>query len=279
MRPLQIITRIVAPLKGSTPVTLVLALLLWLPAQLLAQSLTPEQASSQLNLLIISDWGGKGGPTQVAVAKQMGRTAEAQKSRFVVTCGDNYHGSGIESADSPRWKTEYEEIYTAPSLMVPWYPSLGNHDNRGKVEAEIDYSKRSSRWRLPARYYKHVERIDGTNEALFVHLDTAPFVAAYYKKTSGYRVQGQDPKAQVRWLESVLAESPARWKIVVGHHPIYSSAPGHGDTKELIAGILPGTAEAWGPDVSLRPRPRAATPGPWWAQLLCLRRRVFASER
>jgi 3',5'-cyclic AMP phosphodiesterase CpdA len=26
------------------------------------------------------------------------------------------------------------------------------------------------------------------------------------------------------WLEKSLAESPARWKIVIGHHPIWSSA-------------------------------------------------------
>ena len=71
----------------------------------------------------------------------------------------------------------------------------GNHDNRGKVDAEIAYSKLSSRWKLPARYYTHTEKIAGTNEALFVHLDTSPFVAAYRKKDSGYHVEGQDPKA------------------------------------------------------------------------------------
>ena len=218
---------------------MVLTLLLLCPLGLLAQDPVPQQTAGRLNFLVISDWGGKGGTTQVAVAKQMGRTAAAQKSSFVVTCGDNYHGSGISSADSPRWKTEYEDIYSSPSLMIPWYPSLGNHDNRGKVDAEIAYLKISPRWKLPARYYTHTEKIDGTNEALFVHLDTSPFVAAYHKKGSTYRVQGQDPKVQLRWLESVLAESRARWKIVTGHHPVYAAAPGHGDTKELIADVLP----------------------------------------
>ena len=188
---------------------------------------------------MISDWGGKGGTTQVAVAKQMGRTAAAQKTSFVITCGDNYHGSGISSEDSPRWKTEYEDIYSNPALMIPWYASLGNHDNRGKADAEIAYSKLSSRWKMPARYYAHTEKIDGANEALFVHLDTSPFVAAYRKKGSSYHVKGQDPKAQLHWLESVLAASRARWKIVIGHHPIYAAAATHGDTEELIADVLP----------------------------------------
>jgi tartrate-resistant acid phosphatase type 5 len=225
--------------QGNPAVALVLTLLLLLPLQLLAQSAVPSQNDGSLNFLVVSDWGGKGGAIQVAVAQQMGRTAAAQKSSFVLTCGDNYHGSGISSADSPRWKAEYENIYSNPSLMIPWYPALGNHDNRGKVDAEIAYSQISSRWELPARYYTHTEKIDGTNEALFVHLDTSPFVRAYYKKDSGYHLEGQDSQAQLRWLETVLAKSPARWKIVVGHHPVYAAAATHGDTKELIADVLP----------------------------------------
>ena len=235
----QFRSRFVQTRQGKTAVALTLTLLLLLPMQLLAQSSVPQPGAGSLNFLVISDWGGKGGTTQVAVAKQMGRAAAAHKSSFVITCGDNYHGSGISSADSPRWKAEYEEVYSNPSLMIPWYPALGNHDNRGKVDAEIAYSKISSRWKLPARYYTHTETIDGMNEALFVHLDTSPFVAAYHKKGSSYHVEGQDPKAQLRWLESALAASRARWKIVVGHHPVYAAAPGHGDTKELIADVLP----------------------------------------
>jgi acid phosphatase len=220
-------------------VALTLVLLLLSPLHLVAQSAAPKQTAGSLNFLVISDWGAKGGTTQVAVAKQMGLTASAQKTRFVVTAGDNYHGNGISSADSPKWKTEYEQIYDNPSLMIPWYASLGNHDNRGKVDAEIAYSKLSPRWKMPARYYASTEKIDGANEALFVHLDTSPFVTAYHKEGSSYHVEDQDPKAQLRWLESVLAASRARWKIVIGHHPIYAAAPTHGDTQELIADVLP----------------------------------------
>ena len=225
--------------QGKTVIAVVLTLLLLLPLQLLAQSSASRQGAGSLRFLVISDWGGKGGTTQVAVAQQMGRAAAAQKSSFVITCGDNYHGSGIASANSPSWKTEYEDIYSNPSLMIPWYAALGNHDNRGKADAEIDYSKISSRWKMPARYYTHTEKIDGTNEVLFVHLDTSPFVIEYQKKGSAYHVKGQDTKVQARWLESVLGASRARWKIMVGHHPVYSAATSHGDTKELIADVLP----------------------------------------
>jgi acid phosphatase len=220
-------------------VALALAVLLSPLSRLAGQVPEVSAAPAGLNFLVLSDWGGKGGTGQVAVARSLGRIAEAQKARFVVTCGDNYHGNGIDSADSPRWQTEYEAVYSSPSLQIPWYPSLGNHDNRGKADAEIEYSKVSPRWKFPARYYAHSERIDDGNEALFVHLDTSPFVAAYRKPGSSYKVQNEDPKAQLRWLNSTLSQSRARWKIVIGHHPVYSAAPGHGDTKELIADVLP----------------------------------------
>jgi tartrate-resistant acid phosphatase type 5 len=206
---------------------------------LLAAGLASAQGGGNLNFLVISDLGGKGGSNQMAVAAQMGRTAAAQKTSFVITCGDNYHANGIDRADSPRWKAEFEDVYTAPSLMIPWYASLGNHEYRGKPDAEVAYSKLSQRWKMPARYYTHTEKVDGATEALFVHLDTAPFVSSYRKTGSSYHVQGQDAKAQLRWLESTLAASPARWKIVIGHHPIYAAAGTHGDTKELVAGVLP----------------------------------------
>ena len=67
-------------------VALVLTLLLLLPLQLLAQNSVPQQNAGSLNFLVISDWGGKGGATQVAIAKEMGRTAATQKSSFVVMC-------------------------------------------------------------------------------------------------------------------------------------------------------------------------------------------------
>ncbi len=111
--------------QGKKGLALVLTLLLVLPLQLLAQVAAPPQRDGSLNFLVISDWGGKGGSTQLAVAAQLGRTAAAQKSSFVITCGDNYHGSGIASADSPRWKTEFENIYNSPLAHDPVVPVAG----------------------------------------------------------------------------------------------------------------------------------------------------------
>jgi tartrate-resistant acid phosphatase type 5 len=92
---------------------------------------------------------------------------------------------------------------------------------------------------MPDRYYDHTEKINDTCDVLFVHIDTSPFITDYRDNDSIYHVLAQDTHKQLRWLDSVLASSHAVWKIVVGHHPIYSSVGNHGNTKELIDDVLP----------------------------------------
>jgi acid phosphatase len=203
------------------------------------QTAFPKQSTDSLNFLVISDFGGQGGKIQKDVAVQMGKIAQLEKTKFIITGGDNFHQNGIPSAHDPRWKSEYEDIYSDLSLMVPWYASLGNHDYVGNAQADIEYSKLSTRWKMPDRYYTHTEKINDTSDVLFVHIDTSPFITDYRNNDSIYHVLGQDIHKQLKWIDSVLASSRALWKIVVGHHPIYSSVGNHGNTKELIDDVLP----------------------------------------
>jgi len=207
-------------------------------SQLYAQA---DNKTKSLNFLVISDMGGKASLNQKSVANAMALEAEKAKAIFVLTLGDNYHDDGIPNENDPRWKTEFEDVYNQPSLQIQWYPSLGNHDYRGSAEGEIKYSKLSNRWKMPYRYYSKKEMIDGTDSLLIVHLDTTPFVQEYYDSTSVYykHVLGQNTQKQLHWLDSTLSAKKHCWVIVVGHHPIYSSAPKHGDTKELIEQVLP----------------------------------------
>jgi 3',5'-cyclic AMP phosphodiesterase CpdA len=45
-------------------------------------------------------------------------------------------------------------------------------------------------------------------------------------------------RAQLEWLDRELGRSKARWKIVYGHHPIYSYGV-HGDDHALRDNLLP----------------------------------------
>jgi len=190
--------------------------------------------------VIIGDWGKRGSAVQRQVAQAMGAEAAAIDSRFTLAVGDNFYPAGVASVSDPHWKDSFEDVYTAPALQRPWYVALGNHDYRGNPQAQLDYTHRSRRWRMPARYYKVPAAISGMPGMDIFVLDTAPLVSAPHE-IGQQVIRGhfwrEDRKAQLRWFEHELKTSTAPWKVVVGHHPVYSGA--HGNDPDLIADIQP----------------------------------------
>jgi acid phosphatase len=192
-----------------------------------------------LNFLVLGDWGRNGEKDQMDVARQMGIAAQAVDAKFVISVGDNFYENGVKSVDDPQWKSSFEKVYTVPSLQVPWWVALGNHDYHGSCDAQIAYSKTSQRWNLPARYFTHTEKIDAANVVEFFFLDTTPMAeAADDKAVSPHELKHQDPAEQVVWLEAALAASVAPWKIVIAHHPVYSGGS-HGGTPYIIEHVFP----------------------------------------
>jgi acid phosphatase len=194
-----------------------------------------------LNFVLIGDWGRLGRDYQSDVAAQLEKTAAEIGSRFTVSVGDNFYENGVASVDDPQWQFSFEQIYTGPALQSPWKVILGNHDYRGNVQAQLDYAQKSNRWRMPARYFAETVALPDGGTADFFYLDTSPFI----KKYIGTKVDiaGQDTDAQLRWLDTGLAASKADWKIVIGHHPIYTAlapeADYDHDQPDLIARLDP----------------------------------------
>ena len=56
-----------------------------------------------------------------------------------------------------------------------------------------------------------------------------------YHNKGDYRnqVSLQDTAAQIKWLTNALQNSKATWKIVVGHHPLYSAGKRKGKTQDM----------------------------------------------
>jgi len=198
-----------------------------------------------LNFLVFGDWGRNGEPDQSDVAAQMAVAAKEVEAKFIISVGDNFYENGVSSVDDPQWRTSFENVYAAPSLQVPWHVALGNHDYHGNCDAQLAYAKKSPRWNMPARYYVRSEKIDAFTTVDFFYLDTTPMLKGYYLPTNKERIHDnvatQDVPKQLAWFKDALAASKAQWKIVIGHHPIYSGGGlfGHGDTPELIENILP----------------------------------------
>ena len=179
-------------------------------------------AKGTLNFLAMGDWGHNGESPQREVAVQMGATAKAVSADFLLIVGDNFYPDGVRSVNDPQWRRSFEDVYTAYSLNVEWFVALGNHDYRGSPQAEIDYSRVSRRWRMPARYYAITKTLADGTAADFLIIDSNPFIDEYRKDPRKYPMAGTDTAKQRRWIDSTLKASKSKWKFIVGHHNVYS---------------------------------------------------------
>jgi hypothetical protein len=188
---------------------------------------TPEAVVLEdgLHFFVIGDWGRNGDHGQQEVADAMAKVSETLEPEFILSTGDNFYPKGIASVDDPYWISSYEQVYKGANLFCDWYVSLGNHDYMGNVQAEIDYTQKSRRWYMPSRYYFVDKALEDSGYVRIIVLDTSPLEDAYHAADSKYAkaVADQDTTAQLKWLDETLAASKARWNMVVGHHPLYTS--------------------------------------------------------
>lgn len=172
-----------------------------------------QPARQELRVVVIGDFG-TGSKGQRDVAKAIAAQHKSKPFSFGITVGDNFYEHGVSSVTDKKWQTRWEEPYGA--LGIPFYPTLGNHDYYGDVQSQLDYKSPSDSWHLPARQY-----VLRSSLVDFVALDTT------------------DPRTeQYAWLDRILSESKAHWKIAYGHHPIYSAGY-HGDVLAMERELLP----------------------------------------
>ncbi len=169
-------------------------------AGLAPATLTLPNLPNSVKFAVIGD-SGRGNQAQRDVAEQMVRYHERFAFPFVIMVGDNIY-EGPATAEDYRLK--FEEPY-APLLAegVQFFAALGNHDDR----QEVNYEPFNMRGR---RYYRFAPPGN-----LVARLTTP---VQFFALDSTYLDRGQ-----LEWLDAELAASPADWKIVFLHHPIYTS--------------------------------------------------------
>lgn len=178
---------------------------------------------SEYNFIVASDLGRNGYYDQKPIAELMGRLGEMIDVEFIAAAGDVHHFEGVASVNDPLWMTNYELVYSHPELMIDWYAILGNHEYRGNTQACIDYTQVSRRWSMPSRYYTMVKEVDDSVSIRLVFVDTAPLIGKYRNDTLTYPdAHKQNCQAQLQFVDSVLAASTEKWKVVIGHHPVYA---------------------------------------------------------
>jgi 3',5'-cyclic AMP phosphodiesterase CpdA len=163
-----------------------------------ANAFTPAASPwpTKLRWLATAD-SGSGDRKQQAVADQMAAVQRRQPVDLVIMAGDNIYNDGDISKVEATFQRPYSALLQAG---VPFHAVLGNHDIRtANGDPQVAYRP----FGMAGRWY---------------NLRRGP-VEFFMLDTNMNANWGQ----QLPWLRASLAASKAPWKVVVGHHPIYSA--------------------------------------------------------
>lgn len=180
------------------------------PAVMLAKVKNSIHSDGAYRFIAFGDWGA-GTPFQKDVAAQM--IALYAKSPFdaALLLGDNIYPVG----DVKKLGKAYFTDMYAPLIKrgVNFIVALGNHDvHEGHEKDQLAF------FRMPGYYY-----VVKKSQIDFFVLNTNTFAK---------------DQVQQKWLEKSLGQSKAEWKIVMAHHPIYSSGE-HGFNGPLQKALEP----------------------------------------
>jgi predicted MPP superfamily phosphohydrolase len=154
-----------------------------------------------LKFSVLGDFG-TGARSQYQLADQMAKLYARFKYQIVVLVGDNLYGSERPQDFQKKFEIPYKPLLDAG---VKFYACLGNHDAREQ------------------RYYK----LFNMNGKLYYTFDPKPDVRFFFLEST-YPVP-----EQIQWVDQELKASGNNWKIVVFHHPLYSSGERHGSDLRL----------------------------------------------
>jgi hypothetical protein len=185
--------------------------------------------------------------------------APADRCHFGVMVGDNIYPSGAQlGADGRDDATRFDDLLFEPYRDLQQqdpdfviYPVLGNHDwdtSRESAMAQVEYLEQSPLYHMEGIFYRATP---APGVELFA-IDTTVLLAAEVVYEDALSEDGtpidtfeedrDEPwtepvgpeREMLAWLERSLAESDARWKIVIGHHALWASS----GTKQEEAKVL-----------------------------------------
>ncbi len=165
----------------------------------------PLFSPPEVHFAVIGDFG-ESGQAEAAVAALV----HSWHPDFILSLGDNDYPVGGANTMQRNVLQYYGEDIAAGHF----FPALGNHDwGTGKIDAYLRYLRPLGN----GRYYQFAR---GPVHIFVLDSD--------YHEPDGAVPDGK----QAQWLQEQLAAATEPWKIVVFHHPPYSSGR-HGSTKRM----------------------------------------------
>jgi acid phosphatase len=179
--------------------------------------------NSSLTFFALGDYG-EGNAHQKAVAALIEKLCSVYNPEAMLALGDNIYPDGVKSEIDPQWKTKFEGIYSAPcTASKRWIAIPGNHDYRGNPDAQVAYSKKNSRWLMPARSF-------------VVHYGLLLDIFASDSNTGS---KCASPDCGFSALQNIASSSVAKWKIILAHHPLVSAGEHKTPPKGLPEKLIP----------------------------------------
>lgn len=191
--------------------------------------------------------------------------APAERCDFAVMLGDNIYDAGATlGADGRDDALRFEALLDRPyrglqeqdaGFLI--YPVLGNHDwdtSREGALAQVAWLRQSPLFRMDGVFYRarpapgvELFAVDTTlllnAETVFedaVSTEGVPTETGEEDDDEPWATPAGDETRMLAWLEESLADSDARWKLVIGHHPVWSSSgTKHEEAKVLRRLLMP----------------------------------------
>jgi len=181
---------------------------------------------NEMRIALLGDQGS-GLAEQAAVGAALSDYHATTHLDAVFLLGDNFYESGVSGVDDPQFTTKYLDMYPASALGMPFYVVLGNHDWLGNPWAQYAYDSvdPTGRWDAGS-----LGRILPVSLADGFRIDFILVDSTFLLEDA----RGPDLVDQVR---EYLLGSDADLRILISHHPLYSSGD-HGDIAGMIAFFL-----------------------------------------
>jgi tartrate-resistant acid phosphatase type 5 len=205
---------------------------------------TDHRHRQELVFLVFGD-SGMGGAVQSNVGRAMQAVCATHACDFALLLGDNIYNRGVRGVDDDQFRTKFEEPYAVLGRLDVWAVP-GNHDWRRpeSVQAQIAYTARSERWRMPHNHYAVPRLPDWIR---LYGLDTSVIAdLPGQTRPDRRRALEQSRREQLAAARGELCGGGG-WKLLFGHHPIYSG--GHHGRDEPEGGVLQAIEDALLADV------------------------------
>jgi tartrate-resistant acid phosphatase type 5 len=192
---------------------------------------------------------------------------EMKNCDFAAMLGDNIYPNGAtRGADGHDDAARFEKIFAVPfgpfADLAPdfrIYSALGNHDWNTSREGAMDqvvYLAHTPPFFMGGIAYRVKPRAAHGDVELFV-IDTTVMLAGHTvyedaladdaSEMPPTELAAPDPwvvpataaeRDMAAWLERALRDSTARWKIVLGHHPLWSSAGSKYEQARVLRNLI-----------------------------------------